>query len=96
MIDDPIVSVVPAESRIDLDRVEYRLKDGPDRLDVYYSMVPVDAVGKPCGEAVRKHRSLKLDANAKTEVLAGIKVGDALAVVRKLAVRTIKDGETTI
>lgn len=93
MIDDPIQSATPAESRLDLDRIEYRLKDGPDRLDLYYGMVPVTADGVPCGNPVRKHVRLDLTAEVKADVIGGINVADALAVLRKLAKRTIKDHE---
>lgn len=96
MIDDPIVSVTPAEARMDLDRLEYRLKDGPDRLDVYYSMVPVTATGQPCGDKTRKHLGVQLGAAAKAEVIDGITVGDALAVLRKLSKRQIKAKESNV
>jgi hypothetical protein len=92
-IDDSIATVTPAESRLDIDRIEYRLKDGPDRLDVYYNMVPVTVDGVPCGDPVRKHVRLDLTADVKADVIGGINVADALAVLRKLAKRTIKDHE---
>jgi hypothetical protein len=93
MIDDPIQSATPAESRLDLDRVEYRLKDGLDRLDLYYNLVPVTATGQPCGDATRKHLVVPLNAEIKNEVIDEIKVADALAVLRKLAKRQIKNKE---
>jgi hypothetical protein len=95
MIDDPIATVTPAESRLDLDRIEYRLKDGQDRLDLYYALVPVIVTGQPCGDAVRKHLVVPLTADLKNEVIDGIKVADALSVLRKLAKRQIKTKETT-
>jgi hypothetical protein len=93
MIDDPIQSATPAESRLDIDRIEYLLKDGPDRLGLYYGMVPVTADGVACGGATRKHLRLDLTAEIKDDIINGIKVADALAVLRKLAKRTIKDRE---
>lgn len=92
-IDDPIQAASVAESRMDLDRIEYRLKDGPDRLDIYYAMIPVTSAGVPCGDSSRRHCPLFIDADIKAEIIDGIKVADALTVIRKIARRTIKAKE---
>jgi hypothetical protein len=93
MIDDPIAAVTPAESRLDLNRIEYRLKDGPDHLDLYYGMVPVTDSGVPCGDTAHRHLRLELTASVKNEIIDGHKVSDCLSVLRKLAKRTIKEEE---
>ncbi len=95
-IDDPIVTATVLEKRLNLDRIEYRLKDGPDRLDVYYDLVPVTAEGVACGDRDRKHTAILLEFAVKAEVIDGIKVGDALAVLRKLAKRQIKAKESNV